>query len=67
MTAKSRALATRGRAFAKARYSWEASTDRLAEIIESLAHQRILAQPLTISADSGLHVTTNGKTKAGPP
>jgi hypothetical protein len=28
-------LATRGQAFARARYSWEASTSRLAETIEA--------------------------------
>jgi glycosyltransferase involved in cell wall biosynthesis len=32
-------LATRGQAFARARYSWEASTSRLAEAIEATAHQ----------------------------
>jgi glycosyltransferase involved in cell wall biosynthesis len=59
-------LATRGQAFARARYSWEASTGRLAELIEATIPQRKPPQPLAIQPAPELRLAVNGKAQAVP-
>jgi glycosyltransferase involved in cell wall biosynthesis len=57
-------LATRGQAFARAGHSWEASTSRLAELIEAPARQHKPPQPLPIQPTPGPQLSASAKAQA---
>ena len=59
-------LATRGQAFARARYSWEASTNHLSELIEGTVPQRKPVQPLAMQSTPELRLTASAAAQATP-